>query len=96
MYLIGHGIALIRIKTHVRIDITYRFSFFTFYLFFFFTSPIFYTFFNGMVKPFRKEKTMNIFTIAFVIIMTVALVGAIATMFTNENEMEEIGISLGR
>ena len=39
---------------------------------------------------------MNVFMIAFVIIITVALAGAIATMFTNENEMEEIGISLGR
>ena len=39
---------------------------------------------------------MNIFMIAFVIIMMVALAGAITTMFTNESEMEEIGINLGR
>ena len=39
---------------------------------------------------------MNIFMIAFVIIMMAALIGAISTMFASENEMTEIGVNLGR
>lgn len=39
---------------------------------------------------------MNVFMIAFVIVMMMALIGAIVTMFVSEDNMNEIGVNLGR
>ena len=39
---------------------------------------------------------MNVFMIAFAVIMMMALIGAISTMFASEDDMMEIGVNLGR